>query len=292
MPWVTGFKKEISEKIFGFWGHIHITEPAMYDSFMDANPISVKQDFYPSLDTIRQVDFLVYDEWAGQDRLMRSKGGIKHIQTFAIMPGIIKVKQEMEGIFLKGVGSDFDWGFMEDYILEGEKLSLPDSVRSREILISKQTAKRLKVGVQDSFIVNFIVNKEPIKLKFFISGIYKTGLEEYDRQFAMIDIRQIQRLMKWKETEVSGFEVFVDDLDDLEPMADHIYMEKLPHNLYAESIRQKRQEIFNWLDLQDINEIVILGLMVIVAIIKYDHSITYPDFRKDEYGRSTQGFRG
>lgn len=266
---VTGFKKEISEKIFGFWGHIHITEPTPTQSLMEVNPISMNQDFYPHLDTIKQVDFLLYDEWMGEgkERIEPSKGGVRHIQTFAIMPGIITVKREMEGIFLKGIGQDFDWQFMEQYLQEGRKLELPDSTRSREILISKQTATRLQVGVQDSFIVNFIVDKEPIKLKFYVAGIYKTGLEEYDRQFALIDIRQIQRLMKWKEDEVSGFEVYLDDLDDMVKMAEYIYMEKLPHNLYAEPIRSKRQEIFNWLDLQDINEIVILGLMVIVAII-------------------------
>lgn len=266
---VTGFKKEISEKIFGFWGHVHITEPTINQGLMDSNPISVNQDFYPWLDTIKQVDFLVYDDWMGQEveRVEKSKGGIRHIQTFAIMPGIITVKREMEGIFLKGVGLDYDWQFMEGYLQEGRLLDLPDSTRSREIMISKQTANRLRVGVQDSFIVNFIVEKEPIKLKFYVAGVYKTGLEEYDRQFALIDIRQIQRLMKWKDTEVSGFEVFLDDLDDMVPMAEYIYMEELPHNLYAEPIRSKRQEIFNWLDLQDINEVVILGLMVIVAII-------------------------
>ncbi|MEZ5038270.1 MAG: FtsX-like permease family protein [Saprospiraceae bacterium] len=266
---VTGFKKEISEKIFGFWGHIHITEPTINQSLIDANPISINQDFYPWLDTIRQVEFTVFEEFMGQEvqRVEKSKGGIRHIQTFAIMPGIITVKKEMEGIYLKGVGKDFDWQFMNDYIKEGTKLNVTDSIRSREILISQQTSNRLKVGVQDSFIVNFIVNKEAVRLKFFVAGIYKTGLEEYDRQFALVDIRQIQRLMGWKETEVSGFELFIDDLDDMVPMADYIYMEKLPHNLYAESIRAKRSEIFNWLDLQDINEVVILGLMVIVAII-------------------------
>ena len=110
---VTGFKKEISEKIFGFWGHIHITEPTPNQSLMEVNPISMNQDFYPHLDTIKQVDFLLYEEWMGEgrERVEPSKGGVRHIQTFAIMPGIITVKREMEGIFLKGIGQDFDWQF-------------------------------------------------------------------------------------------------------------------------------------------------------------------------------------
>ena len=100
-----------------------------------------------------------------------------------------------------------------------------------------------------------------------MKGIYKTGLEEYDRLFALADIRQVQRLLGWSENEVGGFEVFIDDIDDLTAITDYIYFQVLPNNLYAETIREKFSEIFDWLDLQDINEGVILTLMVLVAII-------------------------
>lgn len=266
---IAGFKKEISTKIFGFWGHIHITDSDFSSSFLEAYPINKDQSFYPDLDTIKKVSYLdrkkfLSYEW---EQMQNTKGGVRHIQVTALKPGIIKSREEMEGIVLKGVGKDFDWAFMSRYLQEGEALNLSDSISS-EILISQQTANRLKVALGDRFDVHFFVeNNEQLTRRFTVQGIYKTGLEEYDRLFALADIRQIQKILGWSENEVGGFEVFIDDIDDLRPLAEYIYFEELPNNLYAETIREKFSEIFDWLDLQDINEIVILTLMVIVAII-------------------------
>jgi lipoprotein-releasing system permease protein len=270
---ITGFKSEISSKIFGFWGHIHITDTDINRSLLEAYPIDKQQPFYPHLDTIEQVEYLSREQWMGNtaERLRRTEGGVRHIQVFAIKPGIIEAgeqqKKEIEGIILKGVGRDFDWTFMQQYLKRGRRLELLAEGMSREILISAQTAKRLQVDTGDTFIVHFVEKGEQLRRRFTISGIYRTGLEEYDQKFALVDIRQIQRLLGWRQDQVSGFEVFIDDLDDLIPLTEYIYFEELPTELYAESIRDKLPEIFDWLDLQDINEVVILTLMVIVAII-------------------------
>ncbi len=266
---VAGFKKQISSKIFGFWGHIHITDTDISTSLLEAYPIKINQPFYPYLDTVKHVsyienrNFLGY-EWQAE---AQTKGGVSHVQVFAVKPGIIKSKSQIEGILLKGVGKDFNWQFMRQYLQEGDTLTLSDTIMSSQILISRQTANRLKVGVGDDFIVHFIQGGNQLKRRFEITGIYKTGLEEYDKVFALVDIRQIQLLLGWQPDEVGGFEVFVDDIDDLIPITNYIYQEQLPNNLYAETIREKLPEIFEWLDLQDINEVVILSLMVIVAII-------------------------
>ena len=270
---IAGFKKEISSKIFGFWGHIHITDADINRSMLEAFPISSQQDFYPSLDTIAGIEYTYKQNILGRNvtQTTSTKGGIRHIQTFAIKPGIIeagkKKNKEIEGIILKGAGQDFDWEFMDQYIKKGRRINLPDSAMSREILISQQTANRLQVDTGDSFIVHFVEKGEQLQRRFSVCGIYRTGLEEYDQKFALVDIRQIQRLLGWKPHEVSGFEVFIDHIDDLMPLAEYIYFEELPRDLYAETIREKFPEIFDWLDLQDINEVVILSLMVIVAII-------------------------
>ena len=270
---IAGFKQEISTKIFGFWGHIHITDTDISRSILEAYPIRKDQAFYPSLDTISSVSYVSTERFFGREveRLRNTKGGVRHIQTFAIKPGIIeagkKKQKDIEGIILKGIGSDFDWAFMDQYIKRGKRLNLQDSAMSRDILISEQTAKRLQVDTGDNFIVHFVEKGEQLQRRFFVSGVYKTGLEEYDQKFALVDIRQIQRLLGWSDNEVSGFEVFIEDIDDLIPLAEHIYFEELPNDLYAETIREKLPEIFDWLDLQNINEVVILGLMVIVAII-------------------------
>ncbi|MCB9292279.1 MAG: ABC transporter permease [Lewinellaceae bacterium] len=270
---ISGFKSEISNKIFGFWGHIHITDTDINRSLLEAYPISKYQPFYPALDTIRRVAYLQEEEWFGYrvERLKETRGGIRHVQVFAIKPGIIeagkKKDKEIEGIILKGIGEDFDWAFMQQYIKRGRPIALPDTALSDEILISDQTAARLQVDTGDAFIMHFVEKGEQLRRRFRVSGIYRTGLEEYDRKFALVDIRQIQRLLGWDESQVSGFEVFIDDIDDLEPIAEYIYFEELPAELYAETIRKKLPEIFDWLDLQDINEVVILSLMIIVAII-------------------------
>lgn len=268
---IAGFKNEISEKIFGFWGHIHITDTSLSSSFLEAAPIDREQDFYPFLDTIRQVKYTAPQVFMGKetDRFVekRTKAGIRHIQVFALKPGIIQTKKAIEGIILKGVDRDFNWSFLEQYLEEGEALNLPDTSASDEILVSRQTADRLELAIGDRFIVHFVERNEQLRRAFTVKGIYKTGLEEYDSKFALVDIRKIQQLLGWSENQVGGFEVFIEDIDDLTFYTDYIYLERLPNDLYAESIREKFPNIFEWLELQDINEIVILALMMMVGII-------------------------
>jgi lipoprotein-releasing system permease protein len=266
---IAGFKEQISRKVFGFWGHIHITDTNIGRTVLESSPVSRNQPFYPSLDTLGPVPYqsarrVLGMEFWGSDR---TTGGVRHIQVFAFHAGVIKAGDAIEGILLKGVGFDFDWAFMKEYIKAGRALRLPDTIPSREILISRQTADRLQVGVGDRFIVHVPGDGNMLRRRFEVSGIYRTGLEEYDKRFALVDIRQIQQLKGWPADQVSGFEVFVDDVQDVEVLADYIYTELLPQDLYAETIREKLPEIFEWLDLQDINEIVILTLMQLVAII-------------------------
>ena len=266
---IAGFKSEISRKIFEFWGHIHISDTAYSLSF-EPMPINREQKFYPALDTVRSVtyheDETILGHETGREVEKRSRGGIRHIQVFAHKPGIIRTKTAMEGIILKGVGPDFDWNNLTPYLLEGKPIAFADSA-SRDIIISRQTADRLQVGVGDRFIVHFVKEGEQLRRRFQVCGIYKTGLEEYDRKFALCDIRQTQELLGWRDDQVAGFELWLDDLRDLDLYNDYIYSEVLPPELLSVSIRSKFPAIFEWLQLQDLNEIVILGLMLAVAII-------------------------
>ncbi|HFA49947.1 MAG TPA: ABC transporter permease [Bacteroidetes bacterium] len=268
---ISGFKHQIGEKIFGFWGHIQITSPQINQTTGEAVPISINQNFYPSLDTIREVPYQKNYEILGHELPFeiekKTKGGVRHIQVFTLKPGIIKTKNKIEGIILKGVGKDFNWAFFDKYLVEGKRLELPDSVAGKGILISQQTASRLQLSIGDKFRFNYLRDKDVLASRFVVQGIYKTGLEEYDRKFALVDIRETQRLLNWDPDEVGGFEVFIDDLSDLEILSDYIYYEEVPANLYCESIRSKYPAIFEWLALQDINEVVILVLMVIVGLI-------------------------
>ncbi|MEL7121165.1 MAG: FtsX-like permease family protein [Bacteroidota bacterium] len=271
---IKGFKEEISSKVFGFWGHIHIASSGIGSSLLDQPAMELNDKLIFSIDTLSKAEFYLNpEELNGLGQQRYTNGGVKNVQAYALIPGIIQAKEDIEGIILKGIGQDFDWDFMGQYLIEGEQMTFEDTVISNEMIISQQTAKRLKLGLGDDLIMHFIQRGEQLRRKFTISSIYKTGLEEYDRQFAIIDIRQVQQLMNWEKNEVSGLEVFVDDVRDSEAIAEHLYFEVLPRALYAEPIRQKIPEIFEWLDLQDTNEGVILTLMVIVAIINMTTSL-------------------
>ena len=268
---INGFKKEISEKVFGFWGHIHITDTYVNRS-IEAVPIDKNLGFYNSIDSISQVFYPADKTFLGfrigEEKVQQlTKGGVQRIQSFTHLPGIINTKKEFEGIILKGVGLDFDWSYIKEYLVEGKGLDLVDSVQSNGIIISKSTSNRLNLKLDDQFRIHFVINGNQLIRKFKIQGIYKTGLEEYDKQFAIVDMRKIQQLLGWNPNQVGGFEVFVEHIDDIDPISEYIYVDELPANLYSESIRSKFPQIFEWLELQNINEGTILTLMIIVAVI-------------------------
>lgn len=269
MAVISGFKHQIGEKIFGFWGHIHVTSTQVNRSTGEAVPISLNQPFYPSLEEIGQINYQDYPTLFGYElppTEATTHGGIRHIQAFAMKPGILKTKDEIEGIILKGIGKDFDWSFFDKYLVEGVPLTFTDTV-GNGILISKQTAARLNLKLGDKLIFNYVLDQDGLARAFRVQGIYKTGLEEYDRKFALADLRKVQQALGWEADQVGGFEVFIDDLRDLDVFTEYIYVNELPGELYCENIREKYPAIFEWLALQDINEVVILALMLIVGLI-------------------------
>lgn len=268
---IAGFKHQIGEKIFGFWGHIHVTSTQINRTTGESVPININQPFYPSLDTLGPIEYKEYPVVFGVELpwvfIKKTNGGVRHIQAFALKSGVIQTKKEIEGIILKGVGTDNDPSFFEKYLVEGEPLALSDTAVGKGIVLSRQTATRLELAVGDKFIFNHFKNGEMSKTAFRISGIYKTGLEEYDRKFALVDIREIQRILGWQPDQVGGFEIFIDDLSDLDILTEYIYIDVIPGDLYCENIREKYPAIFEWLALQDLNEWVILVLMVLVGLI-------------------------
>jgi lipoprotein-releasing system permease protein len=278
MALIAGFKSEISRKIFEFWGHIHISDTAYSLSF-EPKPIDRNQAFYPGLDTLRRIEYREPTTFlgfpTGGERDAVSRGGVRHVQVFAHKAGIIRTKTAMEGILLKGIDRDFDWNNLRPYLQEGQPFALDDGPAldadsmplPRPIIVSRQTADRLRLGVADKFIVYFIKENEQLRRVFQVSGIYKTGLEEYDRKFAICKLGDVQELLGWEAGQVAGFELWLDDIRDIDLYNEFIYSEVIPNELLSVSIRDKFPAIFEWLDLQDYNEVVILGLMLAVAII-------------------------
>lgn len=275
---ISGFKEEVSEKIFGFWGHLHITDDSASFGILDSYryPISNRQDFYPSLDSLGPVTLDPPGAALGlsDEEPVTTNGGVRHIQQFIILPGVISVYQQgerqptREAIVLKGIDADFNWDDFGRYIRAGKPLRVSPDSTSRGVVISQVTADRLKLDLGDRLTFNYIderANQRP--RRFRVTGIYKTGLEEFDRQFALVDIKQPRRLLGWAPDQIGGFDVTLDDLDDLDVLNEYIHYNVLPQELYAETIRQKYRGLFEWLDIQNANFALILILMTIVAII-------------------------
>jgi len=245
---LTGFKEQIREKIIGFGSNIQIVNLDSNLSFETA-PINQGQEFIPKIKNIP---------------------GIKHVQVFATKAGIIKTNEDIQGVVLKGVGSDFDWDYFRSNMVSGSTFNVTDTGRTDNVIISKKISDLLRLKTGDSFAMHF-VQDPPRMRKFIISGIYETSLEEFDKMYVFCDIGHIKRLNGWKDDQISGFEIFIDDFDKLDEMTvavrDAIGYKYLKdkEQFDVNSIREKYPQIFDWLNFQDINVIIIIALMLIVA---------------------------
>lgn len=240
-----GLQKKIKEKISGFNGHVQIANYEDNNSQITVSPIAKDQVFYP---TFTQVS------------------GIKNVQVYATKAGIIRTPTDFEGVIFKGVGQDYDWTFFKSYLKKGTLLNLTEE-RSDLVLISQLTADRLKLKVNDTFNCFFMKddgNAAPNVRVFTIAGIYNSGFKDFDENYVIGDIKHIQRLNKWDENQIGGFEVLIDDFDQLEEKGLAIYNE-VGSTLNAQTISEKYGAIFEWLNLLDTNVIVIIGIMILIA---------------------------
>ncbi len=238
---VQGFQAEIEKKISGFGSHIQIST---YDSrgLLENKAISKNREFIPKLQNIE---------------------GINHIQTFANKAAILQFKENNYGVVMKGVGVDYKWTFFEQYIIAGKIPELSTKKKSNEILISSTIANKLKLKVGDEVLAYF-VQQPPRTRKFTVCGLYNTGLGEMDEQIIIGDIQQIQKINGWEDHQIGGFEILVDDIEEVERLDQEVY-EVIDYDLSSISIKDSRPDIFNWLELQDINVIIIISLLVLVC---------------------------
>lgn len=238
---VAGFKTTISEKVFGFWGHIHISNDYNHSNNSSGkvhNPIHTNQPYYPHLDTVRKIAYHYTGYKNDKESILEVNlnSGIQHIQLFAKREGIIKTKNQIEGIVLRGVDSDYRWDFMSQYIVEGDRLELKPDTVSKDIMISKSTAQRLELKLGNKLLVYFIQDGTTVARQFRIKGIYKTGLEDFDRRFALIDIRCIQKLNNWRPYKNYGNQLIINERGT--PLAGSDLEEDLSGNQYKKLLRQ------------------------------------------------------
>lgn len=240
-----GLQEKIREKISGFNGHIQITNFDNNNSEITLVPISTKQDFYPNFASVSNV---------------------KKVQVYATKAGIIRTEKDWEGVVVKGVGADYDWSFFDDYLVEGTLPKYTDE-RSLEVLISQHIADRIQLKVGDEFNTLFLkkeAHKPPSIRVFKLVGIYNSGFQDFDENIMIADIKQLQKLNKWKPNEVGGFEIFIDNFDEIEQIGRLVYNE-IPSELNAQTIVRKFPGVFEWIQLFDTNIMIIIIIMVFVA---------------------------
>ena len=242
-----GLQLKIREKIAGFNGHVQIVNYDNNNSEVSVVSIDKNQDFYPKFEGI---------------------SGIKNIQIFASKAGILRTKNDFEGIVFKGVSTDYDWSFFDEYLLAGRVPNLNLS-RTKEVLLSKTIVDRLQLKLNDTILSTYIKNTAntlPANRKYTLVGIYNTGFAQFDKSIMIGDIREVQRLNKWNKNQIGGFEVLLDNFDELDQKGDQIYRQ-IGAKLNSKTIVESYPTVFEWIKLFDNNVWFIIAIMILVASI-------------------------
>jgi lipoprotein-releasing system permease protein len=236
-----GFQLKIQEKIFSFDGHLQVTKFTLSRSY-EEDPISRDLALFNDYSEFEFVD---------------------HIQEYANKAGLLKANEEVMGVVLKGVTESFDLSKFEQNIRRGKFPNLGTAATSAEIMISQNIADKLSLEIGDETLLYFIQNPPRVR-KMSISGIYETGMEDFDDKIIMGDLRLVQRMNNWSDSLVGGFEIFLKDYKKIDRYHQQLE-DEVGYELYIEKISDKFAEIFDWLSLLNRNVVIFLSLTLFVA---------------------------
>lgn len=237
---VVGFKQEIQRKVAGFGSHIQVVSFDNNATY-ELQPVEVSDSLRMKLQGLPHV---------------------KKVSTFASKPGILKTDSAFQGIIFKG--TDY-WDYFAENLVEGE---LPAA--KNEVLVSTVLADQLHLTVGDAILCYFVQEDLRVR-KLYISGLYNTCMSEMDRLFVLGNIDLVRQLNQWKNSQSSGIEVLVDDLKYLQAVADRVYfatvgrLDEAGNAFYTQTLEQLNPQIFGWLDLLDMNVVIIIVLMLCVS---------------------------
>jgi len=244
---VNGFQETVSQKVFSFWGHIHVQSYSQSQAQM-----TEEEGFSASSDLEQQI---------------KSIPGIRHLQPFATKSAILKKDETFSGVVLKGIDTSFDWSHFNTFLEKGNAIDFKDTAYSRQIVMSRKMADELKLNAGDSLLLYFLRDGGNIQYRRIkVAGIFKTGIEEYDQSFALTDIRLLRKMNLWDGNRIGGYEVWVDDLKKMDTINKQIF-KLLPDGLNSMTIRRQYPNIFDWLDVQHQTKWIVIAVMAIVAII-------------------------
>jgi lipoprotein-releasing system permease protein len=242
-----GFQVAVGQKMFSFSGHIRV------------------QQFEPNRTLIAEE--LPVEENDTVYRVLRADPDVKSIQVFATKNAIIKGSESIEGVQLKGIERTYDFSNLNDFLQSGRWLQFPDSGYSSEIDVSAYTAKQLKLHPGDRVVVYFIQPDGSRRVRVMkVAGIFKTGVEDYDKVIAIADIRLIQRINNWQAKQIGGYEIFLKDYRRLDSANAYLF-QQLPETWNTRTIKEVYANIFDWLNLQNTTIAIVLIIMIIVAVL-------------------------
>ena len=246
---VLGFKHTIRDKVIGFGSHIQVAD-------------------FLTLQQMEQYPIVIDDSMTN---VLRHIPDVAHVQRFAMKEGILKTDSDFLGVAFKGVGPEFDSTFIHSNMVEGSIPHFSDSVSHNQILVSQLMADKLHLKSGQRIFAYFFDNNGVRTRRFTIAGIYQTNLKKYDETIVFTDLYTAVKLNGWESDQASGAELSVNNFDNLD-MVESQVLSKVKGTVdhYGETyssatIKELNPQIFQWLDLMDLNVWIILALMLIVA---------------------------
>jgi lipoprotein-releasing system permease protein len=251
LSFVNGFQDAVSEKVFSFWGHVRV-------GYRQPMKATIAEE-----EPIEKNDSVV--------RVIKAMPEVRSIHPFATKYAILKTSEEMEGVLVKGFDTSYDQAHIRPFLMEGRWVNFNDSTYSREIVISRYTASQLQLKLQDRILIYFVRSDGSLRPdKLTIVGIYKTGIEEYDKTFALGDMKLIRRLNNWGENEIGGYEIFLKDYHQMNKVSWTIFNETVFPQLWeTKTIREIYPNIFDWLGIVANNGNILIIIVSIIVIINF-----------------------
>lgn len=249
LAFANGFQKKVSEKVFSFWGHVRIQETLPYSSL-----ITEEIPIINNPEIVHQI---------------KASPDVKSIYPFATRYAILKTKDDLQGILVKGLDKSYDSANLKEFMEEGSFIHFSDSSYSRDIMISQKTAQELKLKLGDKVLIYFIRpdgSKRPDRLT--IKGIFKTGIGDFDNSFAIGDIQLIRRLNNWQQNQIGGYEIVLHDYKKADSVTQQFtHLPGFDEDWSVQNIKDYIPNIFDWLNMQDTTRNVLIGIMIVVAVI-------------------------
>lgn len=245
---VNGFQKTVSNKVYHFWGHARLQAYENNKALVATESVIEKS---PSI-----------------EKLLLQNNTVSHINSFATTSAILEKNKEIEGVLLKGIDYNYDSSLIKAFIKKGRFIHFSSSSYSKEIMLSEETANLLLLKIGDSLNIHTLEQDSAgiNSRKVYVAGIYKTGIVEFDKLFAIGDIGLVRKLVNWQENQIGGYEVFLKDNINHNAFIETIN-EELPINWGCQSIENIYPNIFDWLNIQNMNRNVVFIIMGIVAVI-------------------------